>query len=183
MPWEESIPESGTLDAVDKDLIWQRRYEALVFAHFYATLSSRYARFVSRVRWINGLLCLASALTLASRHELAEIPALLLAASAGAVTMWDILWRISEKAREATSLHLAWDRLASRYLALWRSVHDPNSDGALQDLEDRRAELEQRQTYLDHSKRWHHRQMETSAQDVRTRLYPNSATHSTEESR
>lgn len=182
MPWEESIPESGTPAYVHRALMWQRRYEASVFADYFAALSSRYARFGSRVRWINGLLCMASAMTLASQHDQAEVPALVLAASAGAVTMWDILWRISEKAREATSLHLAWDRLASRYLALWRSVHDPTSDGALQDLEDRRAELEQRQTYLDHSKRWHNKQLGVSIKDVGDRLYHRRATTSMEES-
>ena len=94
--------------------------------------------------------------------------------------MRDVLWRISEKAREASSLHLAWDRLASRYLALWRSVHDPNSESVLQDLEERRAGLKQRQTYLDHSKRWHDRQLGTSIKDVEERLDPRRTANSTE---
>lgn len=86
--------------------------------------------------------------------------------------MWDILWRISEKAREASVLQLAWDRLAIRYRSLWSSVHDPNSESVLLDLEDKRAELEQRHTSLDHSVRWYDREMQVSTVDVRYRISP-----------
>lgn len=94
--------------------------------------------------------------------------------------MWNNLWRISEKAREASSMHLAWDHLASRHLALWQSVHDPNSERGLQDLEERRAGLKQHQTYLDHSKRWHDRPLGTSIKDVEECLYPCRTANSAE---
>lgn len=161
--------ESRDLDEDHLDLVWSGLFNARVFADYFAKLSNRYARFVSRARSINGLLCLASASTLACQHDLTAVLAPLLAAFAGAVTMWDILWRISEKAREASVLQLAWDRLAIRYRSLWTSVHDPNSERVVLDLEDRRAELEQRHTSLDHSMRWYNKHMQASMEGVRRR--------------
>lgn len=161
---------SRDIDEDHLDLIWSGMFDARVYADYFAKLSTRYARFVSRARSINGLLCLASASTLACQDALTAVLAAVLAAFAGAVTMWDILWRISEKAREASVLQLAWDRLAIRYRSLWTSVHDPNSARVLLDLEDRRAELEQRHTSLDHSVRWYNEQLHISAEDVHRRL-------------
>ena len=147
--------ESRELENDHLDLIRAGLHDAKVYADYFAELAIRYARFVSRARSISGLLCLASASTLASQHSLAAISAPLLAALAGAVIMWDILWRISEKAREASVLQGAWDRLAIGYRSLWSSVHDANSESVLLNLEETRAELKQPTASLHHSVRWY----------------------------
>lgn len=168
------------LDEYHLGLIWSGLRDARVYADYFAKLSSRYARFASRVRSISGLLCLGSASTLFSNSDLAAVAAPMLAAFAGAVTMWDILWKISEKSRDVRDLQLDWGRLAIRYLSLWGMVHAPTAERDLLDLEERRAVLMQRHSDLTHSTGWAKRQLKISAEDVNCRLSPRRASTSTE---
>ena len=147
--------ESRKRDDDHLELIRTGLYDAKAYAGYFAELATRYARFVSRARSISGLLCLASASTLVSQHYLAAVWAPLLAALAGAVTMWDTLWSISEKAREASVLQGAWGHLAIRYRSLWSSVHDSNAESVLRDLEEEGAQLERPRASLDRSARWY----------------------------
>lgn len=172
---EWSVPEEYYLD-----LIWSGLRDADAYADYFSKLSSRYARFASRVRSISGSLCLVSASTLFSNSDLATVAAPLLAALAGAVTMWDILWRISEKSRDVRGLQLEWALLANRYQSLWSMVDAPTTERDLLHLREREAELMQRLSDLTHSTRWSKRQLKQSAEDVNRRLSCRRASTSTE---
>lgn len=172
---EWSVPEEYYLD-----LIWSGLRDADAYADYFSKLSSRYARFASRVRSISGSLCLVSASTLFSNSDLATVAAPLLAALAGAVTMWDILWRISEKSRDVRGLQLEWALLANRYLSLWSMVDAPTTEQDLLHLREKQAILMQRHSDLAHSTRWSKRELKESAKDANRRLPRPRASTSTE---
>lgn len=163
------VPAGCRLDSNQLDALWWAMFDSQVFTEYFARLSQRYAGFTQTVRAISGFLCLGSA---SAAFAYGERPWLAgtLAALAGVVTMCDIVWRFSEKAAEASTLGLAWNRLAIRYSSLWSHTFEEDAERRLLDLEDRRADLTQRQNGLNHSRRWYHKEIDDSAEYVLYRI-------------
>lgn len=163
-----NVPAGCGLDNDQLETLWWAMFDSQVFTEYFARLSQRYAGFTQTVRALSGFLCLASA---SAAFAYGKWPWLAgtLAALAGVVTMCDIVWRFSEKAAEASTLGLAWNRLAIRYSFLWSHTFDEDAERHLLDLEDRRAELVQRHSGLNHSRRWYNTEMNGSAKHVRRR--------------
>lgn len=166
MPSEATkVPAGCRLDSNQLDALWWAMFDSQVFAEYFARLSQRYAGFTQTVRTLSGFLCLGSA---SAAFAYGERPWLAgtLAALAGVVTLCDIVWRFSKKAAEASAMQLAWNRLAIRYSSLWNHTFDKDAERHLFDLEDRRAELTQRHSGLNHSRRWYNTEMNGSAKHV-----------------
>lgn len=163
------VPPGCRLDNDQLETLWWAMFDSQVFTKYFARLSQRYAGFTQTVRALSGFLCLGSA---SAAFAYGERPWLAgtLAALAGGVTMCDIVWRFSEKAAEASTLQLAWNHLAIRYSSLWSHTFEEDAERRFLDLEDRRADLTQRQSRLNHSRRWYHKEIDDSVGYVLHRI-------------
>lgn len=159
------VPTGCHLNSNQLETLWWAMFDSQVFTEYFARLSRRYAGFTQTVRALSWFLCLGSA---SAAFAYGERPWLagMLAALAGVVSVCDIGWRFSEKAAEASTLQMAWSRLAIRYSSLWSHTFDEDAERRLLDLEDRRAELIQRHNGLNHSRRWYNTGMDGSARYV-----------------